>query len=225
MRSVLYLGDNDLAKKLFAKFILQAGYEPVICKKEGSLLYNLAFDKALRKKDCKEITAEFLFEEFKNMMGKVSPSLSAAMQDSSSFQACFEKQSKYSIKNPICAVVLDEMIGTYTNETIEVLKDIKDSSVSVRNCLLKSNSIKQQQIRDFEGNLSRVQFIRRAGYSGPLFIHNEFEKLGNYDVQGSFLNAGADYVTGDINLFRDFDSHLNFVEKIKLADITPIGMC
>lgn len=225
MESLLYLGDNDLLRETFVQVTSSKGYHPIACLEKHELFYHVIFDRVLREKSLEKITVEPLVEGFKHMFKKVGFVFSNISEGDYKLSETFKEYLDKDNVRKIDALIMDEMINSYWDETLQVIRDVSKDSVSFEDFLEKTKNIEQEQINDLGKSIYLVHFIRKLGYNNPIIISNEYDKVGKYDVSSSFLNAGANVVVTGSDLFANFEDHLDKAKKLNMAENMPAGRC
>ena len=225
MTALLYFGDDNSVRDIFVELTSSKGYYPIVCRDKEDLFCHIVFDRVLREKNLEKITIEPLVEEFKHIVKKIGLSLSNISEGDYKTSKIFKEYLKKDNVKKIDALIMDEMINCYWDETLQVIGDVSKDSVSSENLLKKVENIKQEQIHDLKKSISLVKFIRELGYNNPIIINNEYDNVGKYNVSSSFFNAGANVVVTGSDLFTNFEDHLNEAKKLNMAENAPAGIC
>ncbi len=209
MKSILYFGGNDIMGKYFLDMISLKGYLPIVCWDEPEIFYQLAFDRVLRK--ARDPNIEHFVTEFKEIMDKAG-FIKSGFENDSHLKKVIKNQIKTNGASIIDAFILDTRANSYINNVMGFCGDIHNKFIPLDNLEKRMENITRKQIKGLSEDVGLVNIIRKIGYDEPIIICGGFNKIGMYNVDGSFLDVGADIVLRVEDFASNFNRYLNEVE-------------
>jgi hypothetical protein len=211
MKSILYMNNEEFPRQVFKDLVSKKDTNPITCSIEN-LFYHISFDKTLEEND--KPSLELLEENFKKLCTPLGVRVTPDQINDNLLKDVIRSYIDKDLVKKIDVMVLNDVANLYKPQRIKYFEMFKNNELSHESYKKIEEVLNEKTFKTVEDSIGLTCIVRSIGYDKPLIINNDIDFFKGYNLNDSFYNAGADFVTNSENSFGDIDNFLEIIDNL-----------